>query len=215
MQQAEQFMAQGVTLLDPARIDFRGDISIAEDVTIDVNVIFEGKVTLGTGVKIGPNCVIKNCEIKEGTNIEAFSHLEDAVIGKACNVGPFARIRPGTELEEGAKIGNFVETKKAKIGKGSKINHLSYVGDSELGDNVNVGAGTITCNYDGVNKFKTIIGDNVFVGSNTALVAPVTVESGATIGAGSTITKDIDKDQLALSRSKQRNLDGWLRPKKP
>ena len=211
---AEELMVEGVTLLDPARFDCRGTITAGEDVAIDVNCIFEGDVKLGNNVSIGPNCSLKNVTVGDNTVIKANSVLEDAVVEAGCDIGPFARLRPGTHLSEGAKIGNFVETKKALVGKGSKINHLSYVGDAELGDGVNVGAGTITCNYDGVNKFKTEIGDNAFIGSNTALVAPVKVSKGATIGAGSTITKNVDEDELAIARQKQRNMSGWERPKK-
>jgi bifunctional UDP-N-acetylglucosamine pyrophosphorylase / glucosamine-1-phosphate N-acetyltransferase len=212
--ETKKLLLAGVTLRDPARVDLRGDIQIERDVEIDINVVLEGNVTIASGVRIGPNCVIKNCQIGNDTEIAANSVLEDAVIGKACNIGPFARIRPGTELADEAKVGNFVEIKKSKIGKHSKVNHLSYVGDSQLGANVNVGAGTITCNYDGVNKFKTIIEDNVFIGSNTALVAPVTIGKGATVGAGSVITKDVPEQQLALARSKQAHIEGWKRPQK-
>jgi bifunctional UDP-N-acetylglucosamine pyrophosphorylase/glucosamine-1-phosphate N-acetyltransferase len=211
---AKNFLSRGLKLLDPSRFDCRGELEFERDVCVDINVIIEGSVKIGKDVNIGPNCVLKNCEIGAGTQIQANSVIEDSVIGQDCSIGPFARIRPGTQLSDQAKIGNFVETKKALIGKGSKVNHLSYVGDTEIGEDVNVGAGTITCNYDGVNKFKTIIGDNVFVGSNTALVAPVSIASGATIAAGSTITKNVDTGQLALSRSKQTNIDGWQRPTK-
>ncbi|MEY4643020.1 MAG: UDP-N-acetylglucosamine diphosphorylase/glucosamine-phosphate N-acetyltransferase [Pseudomonadota bacterium] len=211
-----RLMLAGVTLRDPARVDLRGRMRIAQDVEIDINVVLEGNVDIATGVTIGPNCVLKNCTVGAGSAIAANSVIEDAVIGEHCTIGPFARIRPGTVLEAEAKIGNFVEIKKSRVGKHSKVNHLSYVGDSELGADVNIGAGTITCNYDGVNKAKTIIGDRVFIGSNTALVAPVTVAAGATVGAGSVITKDVGKDQLALARSRQSNIDGWERPtKKP
>ena len=209
---ASELMLNGVTLADPDRIDLRGEISIAEDVEIDINVIMEGKVEIASGVKIGPHCVIKNTSIAENSMVNAYSHIEDAVIGSQCSIGPFARIRPGTKVMDEARIGNFVETKKALIGKGSKVNHLSYIGDSELGEKVNIGAGTITCNYDGVNKFKTIIGNDVFVGSNTALVAPLTVADGVTIGAGSTITRDVAGPGLALSRSRQQDIPGWKRP---
>nr|WP_010130263.1 bifunctional UDP-N-acetylglucosamine diphosphorylase/glucosamine-1-phosphate N-acetyltransferase GlmU [Microbulbifer agarilyticus] len=210
----ENLMAAGVTLLDPARLDVRGTLSCGADVAIDINCVFEGNVTLGDGVKIGPNCLLKNCQLAAGTVLEANSIIEDASVGEACTIGPFARLRPGTELANGAKVGNFVETKKAKIGLGSKVNHLSYVGDAEVGDGVNIGAGTITCNYDGVNKSKTIIGDGAFIGSNSALVAPVTIGSGATIGAGSTITREVSADELAVARGKQRNIGGWQRPTK-
>jgi len=214
--EATRLMLSGVTLRDPRRFDIRGSVTTGQDVEIDINAIVEGKVSLGKGVKIGPNCVLRNCSIGADTVIAANCVIEDADIGTSCAVGPFARIRPGTVLEEHAKVGNFVEVKKARVGKHSKINHLSYVGDSELGEHVNVGAGTITCNYDGVNKYRTIIGDRVFVGSNTALVAPVTIAEGATIAAGSVITQDVGKDQLALGRGRQTNKDGWQRPvKKP
>jgi len=212
--EATRLMLAGVTLRDPMRVDFRGHANISADVDIDINVILEGDITIARNVYIGPNCLLKNCVIGEGTIIAANSVIEDAVIGKKCNIGPFARIRPGTALEDAVKVGNFVEIKNSTIGKHSKVNHLSYVGDSTLGDYVNVGAGTITCNYDGVNKFKTVIGDNVFIGSNTALVAPVTIAAGATIGAGSVITKNVDKDQLAVARGRQANMNGWQRPQK-
>ena len=213
-EQAEALMAAGVTLLDPARIDIRGQLECDSDVSIDINCIFEGQVKLGAGVKIGPNCLLKNCALAAGTVLEANSIVEDAVVGEACTVGPFARLRPGTELADGAKVGNFVETKKAKIGLGSKVNHLSYIGDAEVGEGVNIGAGTITCNYDGVNKSKTTIGDGAFIGSNSALVAPVEIGAGATIGAGSTITREVSADELAVARGKQRNIRGWQRPTK-
>lgn len=213
-QQADELMTQGVTLADPARIDIRGEISVAGDISIDVNVVLEGKVVLERGVVIEPNCVLKDVHVAEGTHIQAFSHIEGAVLSQGAQVGPFARIRPGTELAKGAKVGNFVETKKAKIGPGSKINHLSYVGDAVIGSNANVGAGTITCNYDGVNKSVTEIGDDAFIGSNTALVAPVKVGRGATVGAGSTITKTVDNQALAIARGRQVNLENWQRPAK-
>lgn len=209
-----RFLLAGVTMRDPLRVDLRGDITIAQDVEIDINVVLEGKVDIAGNVRIGPNCVLKNCSIGPNTEIHANTVIEDAVIGEDCTIGPFARIRPGTVLEAEAKVGNFCELKKAHIGRHSKVNHLSYIGDSELGADVNIGAGTITCNYDGVNKFKTTIGDRVFIGSNTALVAPVTVAAGATVGAGSVITKDIGQDQLAIARGRQTNIDGWERPKK-
>jgi bifunctional UDP-N-acetylglucosamine pyrophosphorylase/glucosamine-1-phosphate N-acetyltransferase len=209
-----RLMLAGVTLRDPARVDLRGVVTIAQDVEIDINVILEGKIDIAGNVTIGPNCVLKNCTIGAGTNIAANTVIEDAVIGKDCTIGPFARIRPGTVMDAEAKVGNFVEIKKSRIGKHSKVNHLSYIGDSELGIDVNIGAGTITCNYDGENKFRTIIGDCVFIGSNTALVAPVTVAAGATVGAGSVITKDVAKDQLAIARGRQTNIDGWHRPQK-
>jgi len=213
-QKASEFMLNGVAIVDASRFDVRGNAEISAGVKIDINVILEGKVSIQKNVKIGANCILKNCTIAEGTEIFPNTIIEDAEIGKDCKVGPFARLRPGTELKDHAKIGNFVETKKALIGKESKVNHLSYIGDSDLGEGVNIGAGTITCNYDGVNKFKTEIGKNVFIGSNSALVAPLKIADGATIGAGSTITKDVNADQLALTRVQQSNIDGWKRPSK-
>lgn len=213
-QQAEALLVRGVTLMDPARFDCRGRLETGRDVIIDINCVFEGDVTLEDGVQIGPNCLLKNCTIGAGTRIEANSVIDDARVAANCAVGPFARLRPGTRLADGAKIGNFVEVKKATIGAGSKVNHLSYIGDSTLGKDVNVGAGTITCNYDGVNKFQTEIGDNVFVGSNTALVAPVKLGNNSTVGAGSVITRDIPDAELAVARGKQRNIQGWQRPTK-
>ncbi len=213
-QQAEALMLAGCTLMDPARVDVRGELAVGQDIVIDINVIFEGAVTLGDNVRIGPNCLIRNASIGAGAVIEANSVIDSATVGEACTIGPFARLRPGTELAAKAKVGNFVETKKAKIGEGSKLNHLSYVGDAEVGAGVNVGAGTITCNYDGVNKFKTLIGDGAFIGSNTALVAPVSIGAGATTAAGSTINKDVAEQQLSVARAKQRNIDGWQRPQK-
>jgi bifunctional UDP-N-acetylglucosamine pyrophosphorylase/glucosamine-1-phosphate N-acetyltransferase len=211
---SEQLMIAGVTLYDPNRIDVRGHLKFGRDVIIDLNCIFEGEVTLEDNVQIGPNCIIKDSYIGSGTTIQANSIIEDSVIGEQANVGPYARLRPGTQLANNTKIGNFVETKKTIMGEGSKINHLSYVGDTTLGRNVNIGAGTITCNYDGVNKFKTEIEDGVFVGSNSSLVAPVIVGKNSTIGAGSTITKNIEAEQLAVARGKQRNIDDWQRPVK-
>lgn len=211
---ATQLMRDGASLADPHRIDIRGQLEIGNDVEIDVNCVFEGRVVLGEGVKIGPNCVLKDCTIGNNTVIEAFSLIQDATVADECSVGPYARLRPGADLKQKAKVGNFCEVKKAVIGSGSKINHLTYIGDADIGANVNIGAGTITCNYDGVNKFRTTIEDNVFVGSNSSLVAPVTVAEGATVGAGSTITKDVDGEQLAVARGKQRNISGWQRPVK-
>lgn len=213
-QKAHELMVAGVTLLDPARFDCRGSINAGRDVVIDINCVFEGEVELGNGVVIEPNCVIINSKIGNNTHIKANSHIEEAVIADNCDIGPYARLRPGSQLASGAKIGNFVETKKAVIGAGSKVNHLSYIGDTTIGSNANIGAGTITCNYDGVNKFKTEIGDNAFIGSNSALVAPVRVGNNATVGAGSIITKNVDDDELAIARSKQRNIQGWERPAK-
>ena len=214
LQQARHWMTEGVTLADPARVDFRGDIQIGNDSSLDVNVILEGQVVIGSNVTIGANCVIKDSRIADGTVIKPNSMLDEAVVGEQCDIGPFARLRPGTELAAKAKVGNFVETKKAKVGEGSKINHLSYVGDATLGKAVNVGAGTITCNYDGVNKFQTDIGDNAFIGSNSSLVAPVSIGAGATTGAGSTITKALDEGELGVARGKQVNLKNWKRPTK-
>ncbi len=212
--QAMVMLEEGISLLDPDRFDCRGELSAGSDVTIDVNCVFEGTVEIGNNVYIGPNCVITDSKIGDNTTIKANSVLEDAVIAGDSDIGPFARLRPGTELGKGAKIGNFVETKKVKVGEGSKINHLSYVGDAELGAGVNVGAGTITCNYDGVNKSKTTIGDGAFIGSNTSLVAPVTVASDATVGAGSTVAKDVGQGELAVARAKQRNISNWQKPVK-
>jgi len=208
----EDLMRSGVTMIDPARVDIRGNVVAAQDVEIDVNVILEGDISIGRGVKIGAGCILKNCRIGENTSVQPYTVIEDAVIGTQCQLGPFARIRPGTELKNAAKIGNFVEVKKSLIGEGSKVNHLSYVGDSELGSDVNVGAGTITCNYDGINKYKTTIGNGVFIGSNAVLVAPVTLEDNAFVAAGSTITKTVPSNQLGVGRSRQTNIDGWKRP---
>lgn len=211
---AQQLMAQGVTVLDPARLDVRGEVHASEDVTLDVNVVLEGRVVLGENVIVGPHCVIKDSEIGANTVIAAHSVIENSTVGKACDIGPYARLRPGTLLGNSVKVGNFVETKAAVVGEGSKINHLSYVGDAELGRNINVGAGTITCNYDGANKHLTVIEDNAFIGSNSSLVAPVTVGEGATVGAGSVITKDVPNGQLAVTRAKQQEISGWQRPQK-
>ncbi|MEW6764306.1 MAG: bifunctional UDP-N-acetylglucosamine diphosphorylase/glucosamine-1-phosphate N-acetyltransferase GlmU [Pseudomonadota bacterium] len=212
--QARVLMDEGVTLADPARLDVRGRVTAARDVFIDVNVVLEGEVVLAPGVSIGPGCMLKNVRLTEGVEIRAYSILEGASIGPGAVIGPFARIRPGTVLADGVHIGNFVEVKASTIGSGSKANHLSYIGDTEMGGGCNIGAGVITCNYDGANKHKTIIGDDVFVGSDTQLVAPVTVGSGATIGAGSTITKPVADQVLALSRSPQVSREGWKRPRK-
>ena len=211
---ANALMVQGVKLFDPARIDVRGDITVGRDVQIDINCVFEGNVTLGDNVRIGANCVIRNSSIGAGSNILPMTSMDDAIIGRNVSIGPFARIRPGTECADDVKIGNFVETKKSHIGQGSKISHLSYIGDTEMGSAVNIGAGTIVCNYDGVNKFKTIIEDSVFIGSDTQLVAPVRVARNATIGAGSTITRDAPADSLTLTRASQVTIDGWSRPLK-
>ncbi len=209
---AINLLKQGVTLADPARIDVRGSLAVAQDVEIDVGCIFEGDVSLGNAVKIGAYCVIKNTSIAAYTVIAPYSHIADAIIGENARVGPFARIRPGTVLQADTHVGNFVELKNAQVDVGSKINHLSYVGDASIGKNVNIGAGTITCNYDGVNKFRTVIEDDVFIGSDTQLIAPVTISKGATIAAGSTITKDAPAGELSLSRGRQITVKGWKRP---
>ena len=211
---ANELMANGVTLADPSRIDIRGQLTTGTDITIDVNVIFEGDVTIANNVEIGANCIIKDATIGEGTIILANSMIDSSTIGANVNIGPFARLRPGTVLADKSKIGNFVETKNANIGKGSKVNHLSYIGDTDMGVDVNIVAGTITCNYDGANKHRTIIGDRVFVGSDTQLVAPVTVEDGATIGAGTTLRKTAPADALTLTKSEQKTVRGWQRPVK-
>lgn len=212
--QAERLMDEGLTLRDPGRFDLRGELTVERDVDFDVNVVCEGNVSIGEGSTIGPNVVLKNVTIGKNVTVRAFSHIEESIVKENAVIGPFARIRPESVIEESARVGNFVEVKKSVIGKGSKLNHLSYVGDATLGDNVNVGAGTITCNYDGVNKHKTQVGDNVFIGSNTALVAPITVGNNATIGAGSTLNKDAPEDQLTVSRSPQRSVAAWKRPEK-
>lgn len=213
-QQAQVLMKQGVTLRDPTRFDLRGQLKAGRDVVIDVNVVLEGEVVLGDSVQIGPNNFLRSSSIGAATVILANCVIEESVVGRNCQIGPFARLRPGPQIADQARIGNFVEIKKSEIGEGSKINHLSYVGDTVVGKNVNIGAGTITCNYDGANKNQTIIGDNVFIGSDVQLVAPVTVGEGATIGAGSTITKDAPAGQLTLSRAEQRTRKGWKRPVK-
>jgi len=212
--QAGILMQHGVKLYDPARIDIRGEIKAGKDVVIDINCVFEGEVILGDKVRIGAGCVIRNTSVDSGSEIMPMSWIDEAVIGKNVQIGPFARIRSGTELSDEVKIGNFVETKKAQIGKGSKVSHLSYIGDTEMGSGVNIGAGTITCNYDGVNKSKTVIEDGVFIGSDTQLVAPVRVERNATVGAGSTITKNVPADKLAISSSKQVTIGNWSKPVK-
>ena len=212
LEQADKLMLAGITLADPSRIDVRGTLTAGKDVFLDINTVIIGDVTLGNNVVIQPNCIIENSSIGDNTVAKSNSVIESAQIASSCDVGPFARIRPDTILKAEAKVGNFVEVKKSTIGQGSKISHLSYVGDTTMGDNVNIGAGTITCNYDGANKFQTIIGDDVFVGSDTQLVAPVTIGNGATIGAGSTINKDTPENELTLSRSKQTTIKGWVRP---
>ena len=211
---AAALLEAGVTLADPARIDIRGMLSCGRDVSIDVGCVFEGDVVLGNDIVIGPNCVLKNVRIKAGTRVEAFSHLEDAEVGAHCRIGPYARLRPGAQLDEHVHIGNFVEVKKSVMGAGSKANHLAYIGDADVGMKVNIGAGTITCNYDGVIKFKTIIGDGAFIGSDSTLVAPVTIGAGAYIGAGSTITKGAPAGKLTLTRARQLTVEAWQPPKK-
>ena len=211
---ARELMLAGVTLADAGRVDIRGRVRCGRDSFIDANVLFEGEVSLGSGVSIGANCVLIDCELGDGVEIRPFSHLEGVVVGDDCQIGPFARLRPEARLERGVRIGNFVEIKKSRIGAGSKVSHLSYVGDCEMGAGVNIGAGTITCNYDGANKHLTTIGKGVFIGSNATLVAPLEIADGGFVGAGSTITRKVAPDQLAISRSKQRNLDGWKRPRK-
>jgi bifunctional UDP-N-acetylglucosamine pyrophosphorylase/glucosamine-1-phosphate N-acetyltransferase len=211
---AEQLMANGVTLIDPSRLDVRGSLECGRDALIDINCIFEGRVVLGENVKVGANSVLKDVEVGAGVEIKPFCHIDGARIGAGAIIGPYARIRPGTELAEEVHIGNFVELKNAQVAFNSKINHLSYVGDATIGRKVNIGAGTITCNYDGANKHRTVIEDGAFIGSDTQLVAPVTVGKGATLGAGTTLTKDAPAGELTLSRAKQLTLTGWKRPVK-
>ena len=211
---AHVLMSSGVTLADPTRIDIRGELFHGMDVTIDVGCVFEGRVELGDQVEIGPYCVLKDLKVATGTKIGAFSHLESAVIGESCRIGPYARLRPGVQLADQVHIGNFVEVKKSVIGEGSKVNHLSYVGDAEIGRNVNVGAGSVTCNYNGVNKAMTVIGDNVFVGSGTLMVAPVILEPYSTIGAGSVISRTAPAGELTVARARQVTIPGWQRPEK-
>ena len=212
MKMSRELMLAGVQLADPKRIDVRGKVVAGSDVYIDVNVILEGDISLGDGVEVGPGCVLKNCQLAAGTRVHAYSVLEGMRSLGACDIGPFARVRPGTELGEGSKVGNFVETKNTSLGTNSKASHLSYLGDSSIGDRVNIGAGTITCNYDGVNKHHTVIEDDVFIGSDTQLIAPVTIGEGADIGAGSTVTKDAPAGKLTISRAKQVTIRGWKRP---
>jgi bifunctional UDP-N-acetylglucosamine pyrophosphorylase/glucosamine-1-phosphate N-acetyltransferase len=211
---AEELMIAGASLRDPARIDIRGSLTIGSEVSIDINCIFEGTVTLASNVKIGANCILKNCTISDNVEIKPNSIIEDATIGENCSAGPFARIRPGSVMNKNSHVGNFVEMKKTTLGEGSKAGHLTYLGDTLIGKNVNVGAGTITCNYDGVNKSKTVIGDNAFIGSNSSLVAPVSIGELATVGAGSVVAKNVDEHELAIGRSKQRNIKNWPRPVK-
>lgn len=214
LKQADKLMESGVTLLDPARFDLRGKLQCGEDVTIDINVVVEGDVTIGNRVKIGPNVILKDCVIEDDGEVKANSVVESAHLKAGSSAGPFARLRPGAVLEEDAHIGNFVEMKKATLGRGSKAGHLTYLGDATIGADVNIGAGTITCNYDGANKFQTIIKDGAFIGSDTQLVAPVTVGSYATIGAGATITSNVGDNELAITRVKQRHIPNWKRPEK-
>ncbi|SET02918.1 bifunctional UDP-N-acetylglucosamine diphosphorylase/glucosamine-1-phosphate N-acetyltransferase GlmU [Pseudomonas graminis] len=212
--EARRLMALGVTLRDPARFDVRGDVTTGRDVMIDVNVILEGRVVIEDDVSIGPNCVIKDSTLRKGAIIKANSHLEGAIVGEGADAGPFARLRPGSVLDARAHVGNFVELKNAHLGEGAKAGHLTYLGDAVIGARTNVGAGTITCNYDGANKHKTIMGEDVFIGSNNSLVAPVHIASGATTAAGSTINQDVPAEQLAVARARQRNIEGWKRPVK-
>jgi bifunctional UDP-N-acetylglucosamine pyrophosphorylase / glucosamine-1-phosphate N-acetyltransferase len=211
LQQANKLLEQGATILDKHRINIRGNVYVGQDCIIDINCIFEGKVTLGNNITVGAGCILKNIVIGDGVIIKPYSIIEDAEIGANCQIGPYARIRPGTKLIGDAHIGNFVEIKNSTIGVGSKVNHLTYIGDAEIGEKVNVGAGSVTCNYDGRNKFKTIIEDNVFVGSGTMLVAPVTIHEGSIIGAGSVITKDTKANELTVARAKQVTVDGWVK----
>lgn len=211
---AMRLLDDGATLADPDRIDVRGELDVGEDVFIDVGCVFEGRVELGDGVRIGPHCVVSDAAIGAGTVVHASTIIADSRIGAGCELGPFARLRPANELDDRVKVGNFVEVKASRIAKGSKANHLSYIGDTTLGERVNVGAGTITCNYDGANKHRTVIGDEAFIGSGVMLVAPVEVGAGATIGAGSTITKDAPAGQLSLGRARQTAVPGWKRPQK-
>ena len=211
---ANALLEKGVTLMDPARIDVRGELICGRDVVIDVGCVFEGRVELADGVTVGPHCVLVNAKVEQGANIKPFCHIEDAVVGPKSQIGPYARLRPGTELGEDVHVGNFVEIKNSQVAAHSKANHLAYVGDATVGSRVNIGAGTITCNYDGANKFRTVIEDDAFIGSDSQLVAPVTVGKGATLGAGTTLTKDALAGKLTISRPKQMTIDGWSRPVK-
>ena len=210
----EELLEKGITLIDKSRVDVRGDLHAGTDCIIDVNVIFEGTVELGNNVKIGANSILRNTKIDDNTEILPFSHIDSSQIGKDCFIGPYARLREGSQIADGARIGNFVETKKTKIGQSTKANHFTYLGDAEIGNDVNIGAGTITCNYDGKDKNKTHIGDNSFIGTNSSLVAPVDIGKNAYVGAGSTITKDIPDNSLGISRSKQKNVQDWPKKKK-
>ncbi|WP_434762235.1 bifunctional UDP-N-acetylglucosamine diphosphorylase/glucosamine-1-phosphate N-acetyltransferase GlmU [Vibrio fortis] len=213
-EQADKLLKQGVMLRDPSRFDLRGELQCGMDVEIDVNVIIEGSVSIGDNVTIGAGCVLKDCEIDDNTVIRPYSVIEGATVGEDCTVGPFTRLRPGADMRNDSHVGNFVEVKNTRLGEGSKANHLTYLGDAEIGQRVNVGAGAITCNYDGANKFKTIIGDDVFVGSDSQLIAPVTIANGATVGAGSTVTRDVAESELVISRAKERKIANWQRPVK-
>jgi bifunctional UDP-N-acetylglucosamine pyrophosphorylase/glucosamine-1-phosphate N-acetyltransferase len=212
--EAQRLLVQGVTLADPARLDVRGQLNCGRDVEIDIGCIFEGEVTLANNVKIGAYCIIRNASIADGAQLAPFSHVDSSIVGRDCRIGPYARLRPGTILHDEVHVGNFVEIKNSEIDDASKANHLSYIGDTTIGRRVNIGAGTITCNYDGANKHRTVIEDDVFIGSDTQLVAPVKVARGSTIGAGSTITRDTPAGELSLSRSKQMTVNGWQRPVK-
>ena len=212
--QAHQLMHRGVTIMDPSRFDLRGDMETEQDVVIDINVLLEGRIRIGKNVRVGANCCIRDTIIGDNVDILPNCVIENAIVSKGCRIGPFARIRPDTVLDENVHIGNFVEVKKSVIGKNSRANHLSYIGDSELGSNVNIGAGTITCNFDGARKHKTIIEDDVFIGSDTQLIAPVTIGTGATIAAGTTVTSDVERGVLVLSRVEQKTVRKWKRPRK-
>ena len=214
-QKADELMAAGVHVMDASRLDIRGSLECSTDVVLDANVLIEGEVRLGNHVVIEANCVLKDCVIGDGTVVRAFTHIEGAAVAAHCQVGPYARLRPGADLGDGAKVGNFVEVKNSRFGTGAKANHLAYVGDADVGAGSNIGAGTITCNYDGANKHRTELGDNVFIGSNSTLVAPLTVENDGFVAAGSTVTSKVGESQLAVGRAKQRNIDGWKRPEKP
>jgi len=211
---ARRLMVQGVTLMDPSRFDVRGDVTVGRDVLIDINVVLEGQVVIEDGVQIGPNCVIRNSTLRKGVVIKANSHIDGAEMGEGSDAGPFARLRPGSVLGARAHVGNFVELKNAQMGEEAKAGHLAYLGDAVIGARSNIGAGAITCNYDGANKYQTIIGEDVFIGSNNSLVAPVTIGDGSNTAAGSTINQNVDKSQLAVARARQRNIDGWKRPTK-
>ena len=212
---ADQLMTGGVVVSDGSRLDIRGRLECGRDVRIDVNVVIEGNVSLGDGVSIGANCIVRDAQIGAGARVLPFTYIDGAEVLSEAVVGPYARLRPGTVIGEQARVGNFVEVKNTRVGKAAKANHLAYLGDADIGSQSNVGAGTITCNYDGANKHRTILGEGVFVGSNSTLVAPLVIESGGFVAAGSTVTDDVNADQLAVARGRQRNVDGWQRPEKP